>query len=63
MSRVPFNPYNSLALIAALYPQESMSQAETQEERTEDNKGRIDLTSLSNHLSKPFASMSEEQRL
>jgi hypothetical protein len=63
MSRVPFSPYNTLALIASLYPQESISQAQTQEEKTEDEKGRSDLTSLSNHLSKPFASMSEEGRL
>jgi len=63
MSRVPYNPYNTLALIAVLYPQDSMSQAQTQAEPTEDETRRCDLTSLANHLARRHGMMSDEERL
>lgn len=63
MSRVPYNPYNTLALIAVLYPQDSMSQAQTQAEETEDDARRRDLTSLANHLAKRYNVVSDEERL
>ena len=63
MSRVPFNPHNTIALITSLYPQDSMSQEQTQEEKAEDEKGRNNLIALTHHLSKPYAAMSEDERL
>lgn len=63
MSRVPYNPHNTLALISALYPQDSMSQEQTQAERPADDRGRSDLTALANYLSKPYGAMSDGDRL
>jgi hypothetical protein len=66
ISRVPFNPYNALSLIALLFPEDGLSQSQSQEvspqKGTVDSQRRIEMMSLVNHISKGLVHLSEQER-
>lgn len=64
IARVPFNPYNSLSLIATLFPEESLSQTQTESpsKTASDAQKRIEVTTLVNHISKGLTRLSEEEQ-
>ena len=66
ISRVPFNPHNTIPLIATLFPEDSYSQSQSEESSphkpSPDAHRRIEMTSLVSHISKGLARMSPEER-
>lgn len=63
---MPFNPHNILPLLGSLFPEDALSQSQTQDnppqKPSEDAHRRIEMTSLINHISKALVRMSPEQR-
>jgi hypothetical protein len=64
IARVPFNPYNTLSLIATLFPEESLSQTQTESpsKTALDAQRRIEMATLVNHISKGLTNLTEEEQ-
>jgi hypothetical protein len=58
--------YNTLSLIAQLFPEDSLTQSQIQEgspsKPSQDAQRRIEMTTLVNHISKGLIKMTQEQR-
>ena len=66
IARVPFNSYNALSLISTLFPEESLSQTQTQQESPtktrSDEQRRIEMSTLVHHISKGVSKMTDEEQ-
>ena len=66
ISRVPFNPHNTLPLIASLFPEDPYSQSQSEEssphKTSSDAHRRIEMTSLVSHISKGLVGKSPQER-
>ena len=66
ISRVPFNPHNTIPLIATLFPEDSLSQSQVQDgsstKTSTDSDRRIEMTQLVNHISKQLVHMTPLER-
>lgn len=66
IARVPFNPYNSISLIASLFavddPSQSQSQGGSPLKPSPDAQRQIEMTTLVNHISKNLTRLSKEER-
>jgi hypothetical protein len=64
IARAPFNPYNTISLIGTMFPDDDVSQSQSQTPMTTspDSQRRIEMTTLVNHISKSLAKMSQKER-